>query len=87
MSDVSFIEEPQLQSSVTTKPSLFIKFAYATGIPKNDTQAQQVLLGAVVFALLLIAGILFAGNASKPVPLTPEDPAWPKPLQQKNYDI
>ncbi len=59
-----------------------MKLAYATGIPKNDTQAQQVLLGVAGICFLVVAGIFIVGNLSKPVPLTPEDPAWPQPIQQ-----
>ena len=76
MSDVSFNEEPQYRRPVTVKRSAFIAFAYATGIPKNDTEAQYALLGLAVFAVLLAVGIFFFSSprSSKPAPL-PTDPA------------
>lgn len=82
MADVSFNEEPQYRRPVTVKRSAFITFAYATGIPKNDTQAQYVLLGIVGVCVLIGIGVLFAGSLTKPAPRTPSDPTWPKPVSQ-----
>ncbi len=82
MSDVSFNEEPQRQNTASPKRSMLVSLAYATGIPKNDVQAQYVLLGVV--ALCLLVGIVLAGHAPKRTPRTPNDPTWPRPVQQHN---
>lgn len=81
MADVSFNEEPQYQNSAAPSRSLFMKLAYATGIPKSDTQAQYVLLGVagVIFvgAVWLFIGALGTGRASVET-LTPDQ------LREKN---
>ncbi|MBP7741431.1 MAG: hypothetical protein KA104_01945 [Candidatus Pacebacteria bacterium] len=87
MSGVSFNEESQYKNAVAPKRSVFMKLAYATGIPENDVQAQYVLLGVAGLCVLVGIGIFVFGNLSKPTPLTPEDPAWPKPAPTYEQDI
>lgn len=75
MSDVSFNEEPQSQNIVVPKQSLFIKLAYATGIPKSDTQAQQVLLGAAgTLVVLAVAYFIISSPKERAAPPPPPPP-------------
>lgn len=67
MADVSFNEEPQTLSTSSVKRSFFITLAYATGIPKNDTQAQQVLLGIGILLLVGATIPFFVGNKESTV--------------------
>jgi hypothetical protein len=82
MPDVLFTEETPQKKVIVAKRSLLVRLAYSTGIPKNDTEAQYVLLGVV--ALCLLVGIVLAGHAPKRTPITPNDPTWPRPVQQHN---
>lgn len=83
MADVSFNEEPQSLAPVPTNRSLFMKLAYATGIPKTDAQAQQVLLG-VAGLLVLAAAAYFILNAPKEK-LPPPPPPAPAPTYDTQY--
>lgn len=68
MADVSFNEEPISRSAPAPTRSLFMKLAYATGIPKNDTQAQYVLLGVLGIAFALMVWLLVPSfSSSRPV--------------------
>ncbi|MBP7741427.1 MAG: hypothetical protein KA104_01925 [Candidatus Pacebacteria bacterium] len=62
MANVSFNEEPQFKNTTAPKRSVFMKLAYATGIPKNDVQAQKVLLGVVGLSLLIVLFILITAS-------------------------
>lgn len=75
MADVSFTEEPRSVAPSQNR-SLFMKLAYATGIPKNDAQAQQVLLGiAGVLVVLAIAYFVMSSpKESAPPPPPPPPP-------------
>lgn len=85
MADVSFNEEPQSQpqNTVSLKRSVFMSLAYATGIPKNDTQAQQVLL--VVAGLLVVAAIAYFVISSPKEKLPPPPPPPPATTYESQY--
>ncbi len=74
MSDVSFNEEPQSQSTVAPKRSVFMNLAYATGIPKNDVQAQRVLLGAAGILVVLAVGYFIISSPKESAPPPPPPP-------------
>lgn len=75
MSDVSFNEEPQGQNIVAPKRSVFMNLAYATGIPKNDAQAQYVLLGAAgTLVVLAVAYFIISSPKERAAPPPPPPP-------------
>ncbi len=54
MTNVSFNEEPVSNASYTSiKESVFIRSVLATGIVRTPKQAEYVLVGVVVLAIIL----------------------------------
>lgn len=75
MTDVSFEEEqglPTAQAVSSSQPSKgLIGLVIKSGIAKTEAQANMVLIGIAVFALIATAFVLLSGS-STPQP-TPEE--------------
>ncbi len=73
MTDVSFEEEqrlPTTQVAPTNQPSKgLIGLVIKSGIAKTEAQANMVLIGVAVFALIATAFVLLSGSStSQPTP-------------------
>lgn len=58
MSDVQF-QDQQPRYQYKKKQSFLMRLVFATGLAKNEQQAQYILLGVAVLALVIGAFLLF----------------------------
>lgn len=81
MADIQFDEEPQYRNPLQAEQKpFFIRLVLATGIVSTDRQAEYVLLGVAIFALVLAFLIpSFIGSSPPRVPQSAIDAAMKLP--------
>ena len=81
MAGIQFEEDQQYQPGYgMPEQSVLIRWVLATGLVKGEKQAQYVLLGIVVAAILIMLFIWTSGGSAAPAQ-TAAAPGWPQPVR------